>query len=61
MGGKDAVVQHEIDARARSQGGEIFEELEGLGEGEAVIKCRVISALPGGYNGAQPFVSGFHI
>jgi hypothetical protein len=32
MGGKDAVGQHEIDARARSQGGELFEEFQGLEE-----------------------------
>jgi hypothetical protein len=32
LGGKDAVVQHEIDARARSQGGELFEEFQGLEE-----------------------------
>ena len=32
MGGKDSVVQREIDARARSQGGELFEEFQGLEE-----------------------------
>jgi hypothetical protein len=30
MGGEDAVGEDEIDAGARSQGGELFEELEGL-------------------------------
>jgi len=29
MGGKDAVVHHEIDARARSQGGELFKGVPG--------------------------------
>ena len=32
MGGKDSVVQHEVDARARSQGRELFEEFQGLEE-----------------------------
>jgi len=32
MGGKDAVVRHEIAARTRSQGGELFEEFQGLEE-----------------------------
>ena len=32
MGGEDAVVQHEIDARPRGQGGELFEEFPGLEE-----------------------------
>jgi len=27
---EDAVVEHEVDARARDQGGELFEELQGL-------------------------------
>jgi hypothetical protein len=32
MGGKDSLVQHEIDARARRQGGKLFEEFQGLEE-----------------------------
>ena len=32
MWGKNSVVQHEIDAKVRSQGGELFEEFEGLEE-----------------------------
>jgi hypothetical protein len=32
MGGKDAVVHHEIDSRAGSQGGELFQEFQGLEE-----------------------------
>jgi hypothetical protein len=32
MGREDAVVEHEIDARARDQGSELFEELQGLKE-----------------------------
>jgi hypothetical protein len=38
MGGKDSVVQHEIDARARRQGGELFEEFQGL-DGSARKTC----------------------
>ena len=43
MGGKDSVVQHEIDARARSQGGELFEEFQGLEE--EVVRAIVPGAL----------------
>ncbi len=32
MGGEDPVVQQKIDARARDQGGELLEELQGLEE-----------------------------
>ena len=32
MGGKDAVVHHEIGSRAGSQGGELFQEFQGLEE-----------------------------
>ena len=32
MGGEDSMVQHEIDAGARDQGGELFEEFQGLEE-----------------------------
>ena len=43
MGGENAVVQHEIDARARSQGGELFEEFQGLEE--EVARAIVLGAL----------------
>ena len=43
MGSKNSVVQHEIDARARSQGGELFEEFQGLEE--EVVRAIVPGAL----------------
>jgi len=32
MGGEDPVVEHEVDAGTRGQGGEFFEEFEGFEE-----------------------------
>jgi hypothetical protein len=47
------VVQHEIDARARSQGGELFEEFQGLEEqvtgaiGPGALELQQDATVPG--------------
>lgn len=53
MGGEDSMVQHKIDARARSQGGELFEEFQGLEEQVAgaivpgALELQQDAAVPG--------------
>jgi hypothetical protein len=53
MGGEDSMVQHKIDARAWSQGGELFEELQGLEEkmagaiGPLALELQPDAAVPG--------------
>ena len=53
MGGKDSVVQHEIEARPRSQGGELFEKFQGLEEEVAgaivpgALELQPDAAVPG--------------
>mgnify|MGYP001608848590 CR=1 FL=1 len=50
---EDPVVEHEIDARARDQGGELFQELQGLEEqvagavGPRGLERQADAAVPG--------------